>query len=127
MKKLFLLITLATSISTQSFAVFEKDAEDDYVLTPTSELFSYIAKRYTIIDDKIGHQKYKIRVTITDDDLNLLSEEFKKNNILCVAKISELHLEDKYKTRHYQAITESLDPISFSIETLKIGYGHMHY
>lgn len=127
MKKIFLLIACAVSISTQSFAAFEKDGDDDYLLTPTSELFNYIAKRLTVIDDTIDGKKYKILVEITADNLDLLNEAFLKKQIICIYKEQKSISEQTNNSINYIAYTELLDSISFSLKTLQIGWGHMHY
>jgi hypothetical protein len=129
MKKLFFLMVFA--ISTQSFADFEKDVEGDYLLWSEDEkptdLFNYIAKRQTAIDDKVGDKKYKILVTIAGDDLDLLYDLFLNNQIVCVSKSQQPVLDEVYKVIHYKVYTNSLDCIPFSLKILQIGFGYMHY
>jgi hypothetical protein len=117
MKKLFLLIALATSISSQSFAAFEKDAEGDYVLWSEdgqkTDLLGWIAGKNTVINDvaEDGH-KYTISVQIMPRDLDRLAVAFDtEGGILMVTKTDRLVERDVAGVQEYEVYTSLSDDV----------------
>lgn len=117
MKKLFLLVALATSISTQSFAVFEKDAEGDYVLWSEAgektDLLGFIAGKNTVINDVAadGH-RYTISVQIMPRDLDRLAAAFDaEGGILTVIKTEKIAEENVAALQEYEVYTTLSDDV----------------
>lgn len=115
MKKLFLLIALATSISSQSFAAFEQDADGDYLLwseNGKTDLLGWIAGRNTQIKH-VGAdgRSYVISVQIMPNDLELLATAFDQNDIVFVQKGDKIEELNVAAVQEYEVYTTLSDQV----------------